>query len=65
MSEYNEVVEVGSWTVRLGRVVSDAGVTEVTVISDGNNEIATIANPAELMIALATYLGVKRFDADA
>ena len=65
MSDYKEVVEVGPWTVRLGRVVSEAGVSEVTVISDGTNEIATTADPAELMIALATYLGVKHFDADA
>ena len=38
------------------------GVTEVTVISDGAGELATTADPAELMVALATHLGVDHFE---
>lgn len=53
-----KVTTAGEWKVHEGKVVSEDGVEEVIVISDGKNELVSGADPGELMVALATYLGV-------
>lgn len=53
------VSTVGSWSVHKGTVISEEGSTEVTVISDGKTEWHTPEEPAELIIALMTHLGIK------
>jgi hypothetical protein len=57
-----EISEVGSWSVHSGRVVSPEGVTKVTVLNDGEHELVTAKDPAELLVALMQHLGVDRVD---
>jgi coenzyme F420-reducing hydrogenase beta subunit len=58
------VAEVGVWKVHKGNVVSDDGVDEVTVITDGVQQMFSGADPKDLMIALARFLNVFSFEAD-
>lgn len=52
---------VDNWRVHQGLVVTEDGVTQVTVISDGHTEWATAENPVGLIAALMTHVGINKF----
>jgi len=58
-----DVTKVGSWTVHKGTVVGPDGVSTVLVINDGTTEFVTSEDGAHLLVALAQYLGVEKFEA--
>lgn len=53
------VSTAGTWSVNKGTVVSEEGVTDVTVISDGVNEWVTTEDPVDLIVALMNHLGIR------
>ena len=57
------VSEAGAWSVHTGKRVTDDGVDQGTVISDGREELFTLESVAELAVAIMLHLGIERIEA--